>query len=106
MGGGILNRYFTTRGAPECKDLVIQTQLLSPRQPVLSKLTKGAILKVQLIAPLGPCVAIYEDEIVGTVIHKDLLQLINCLGRGVDFTALVRNITGGSCLVTIKPTRS
>jgi hypothetical protein len=104
MGGGILNKYFTTKGSAACKDLIIRTQLLSTRKEVLSRIVKGDILRIRLLKPAGPCVAVYDEDIVGTVIHKDLLQLINCLNNGSAFSGVVREIVGGSCLITIKPT--
>jgi|GEM_PF-3558170 len=103
MGGGISNRFFTTIGSPACKDLIIQTQLLSTQPTVLVHISKGDVLNIHLLDRIGPCVASFKDEIAGTVIHKDMLQLINCLNNGKQFIGVVRSVSGGSCLVTIKP---
>jgi len=102
-GGGVLNRFFTTKGAPSCEDLIIRTQLLSTRRDVLSQISKGDNLSLELLSNSGPCVAVFQTEIVGTVIHRDLLQLMVCINNGKSFVAIVRSVDGGACLVTIKP---
>lgn len=103
--GGIGSRAgIFTRGNPKtgCKNLVIRTQLFSPAPAALAKLVKGDKMPVVLLGKGGPCVAMYGPLISGTVIHRDLLQLIECLTKGVDFEATVRDVFGGACLVIIK----
>lgn len=104
MGGIGIRPGFFTRGNPKagCRNLVIRTQLFSPAPAVLSKLVKGDKMPVVLLSKGGPCIAMYGTLIAGTVIHRDLLQLIECLTKGVDFEATVRDVLGGACLVTIK----
>ena len=104
MGGIGIRPGFFTRGNPKagCKHLVIRAQLFSRVPAVLVKLVKGDKLPIFLISKGGPCVAMYGPLIAGTVIHRDLLQLIECLNKGVDFEATVRDVFGGACLVTVK----
>lgn len=101
MGGGISNRYFSVRTFITCDDLIIRTQLFSPNPDVLLKVNRGEYLRLELISPQGPCVVLKGNELVGTIIHKYLLQLIECMNKGAEFHALVRDITGGLCTVTI-----
>jgi len=104
MGGIGIPSGFFTRGNPKagCKNLVIRTQLFSPAPAVLAKLAKGDKMPIVLLGQGGPCVAMYGSLLAGTVIHRDLLQLIECGNKGVDFEATVRDVLGGACLVTIK----
>lgn len=106
MGGMGTRPGFFTRGNPKagCRNLVIRTQLFSPVPAVLNQLVKGDKMNVVLLSKGGPCIAMYGSLLAGTVIHRDLLQLIECLNKGVDFEATVRDVFGGACLVTIKAT--
>ena len=105
MGGiGTQSPGFFTRGNPKvgCENLVIRTQLFSPAPAVLTKLVRGDKMPVVLLGKGGPCVAMYGTQIAGTVIHRDLFQLIECLTKGVAFEATIRHVFGGACLVIIK----
>lgn len=101
-GGGSISGFFARGAAPDCGSLVIHTQLLSPDPAILPTLKKGDKLTVSVAGPKGPCAVHYKGKLAGTVIHRQLLQLISCLQQGVRFEATVREVYGGACLVTIK----
>lgn len=103
MGGGSTSSFFARGTAIDCRSLVIRTQLLSPDPKILPSLKKGDKLTVALAGTNGPCVVNYKNKFVGTIIHRQLLQLISCLNQGVRFEATIREVYEGSCLVTIKP---
>jgi hypothetical protein len=102
MGGGTNISFFSAAGNTDCSLTTIRTQLFSPDPKVLKKITVGDNLNIQLANPSGPCVALYKGNIAGTIISKDLMQLINCIKKGFQFIAVVRSLSGGSCAVTIK----
>ena len=102
MGGGINSSFFSKAGSADCSRTTIRTQLFSPDPKVLKKIAVGDQLEIQLIKPVGPCVAVYKGNIAGTIISKDLMQLINCIKKGFVFIAVVRSVSGGACAVTIK----
>jgi hypothetical protein len=103
MSGLSFNAFLERKGKMPCGSLIIQTQLSSPREDVIQTLKKGDLLTIILLNGNGPCVATYNEKIAGTIINKDILTLIACLQKGCKFIAIVRNIIGGRCAITIKP---
>ena len=106
MGGIPNNPFFNSRLSTCCSDLIIRTQLFSPIQSVLKKVSVGDEFVVKLLGKNGPCVASFGNDTVGSIITKDLLLLIDCINKGQDFIAIVRTIRGGSCAITIKAVTS
>lgn len=100
--GGVSNVSFFRKGIPDCSNTIIRTQLFSPVPEVLKKLKTGYEIDIKLNKPTGPCVALYKGEVVGTIITKDLIQLISCINSGFKFIAVVRSIDSGVCAITIK----
>jgi hypothetical protein len=84
-----------------CENLVINTQLKSPVEEVLSKIKEGDLLDITVIAP-DECVALYDGSIAGKIVCFDLKELLDCLKLGNTYTATVRNINGLRCSLTIK----
>ena len=85
-----------------CEKIVIQTQLISPQEEVIKTLHKGDILVLVLLKRNGPCVAMYQEKIAGTIINKDIVRLIECMKMKKEFIAVIRSIAGGRCAITIK----
>lgn len=102
MGGASNGSFFRAASNTDCSNTIIRTQLFSPDHKVVKEIIVGDHMDIQLINPKGPCVAIYKGEIAGTIISRDLIQLINCIKNGFKFIGIVRNVTGGSCAITIK----
>jgi hypothetical protein len=102
MGGFRLSTFFNVNRVENCNDILIMTQLFSPNPSVVGKLKTGNELVIKLNGEHGPCVAIFDNEIAGTIITKNLYQLINCIKKGIRFIAIVRNTAGGSCSITIQ----
>jgi hypothetical protein len=102
MGGFSLNPFFNTQSPKNCEAIVIKTQLFSPNAEIVSKLTNGDILDILLLKSSGPCVAFHEDGIAGTIVSKNLYQLIKCINTGKRFIAIVREVSSGNCAITIQ----
>jgi hypothetical protein len=105
MGGFGTNiaPYFNRNNATPCEALIIRTQLFSPDDEVLANVSPGDKMEIILLKKEGPCVAIHNGKIAGTIISKDLLQLIKCLNDGKIFSAKVRSVSKGVCALTIEP---
>jgi hypothetical protein len=105
MGAAGLNipSYFNRNSSTPCEALIIRTQLFSPDEKVLVDMLPGDKMEIALLKKEGPCVAIHNGKIAGTIISKDLLQLIKCLNDGKLFSAKVRSVSRGVCAITIEP---
>jgi len=101
MGGGTYSSFFR-KGNGDCSNVIIRTQLFSPDREVLKKIKSGYQMEMKLSGSNGPIVALFEGEVAGTIITKDLLQLITCMNSGFKFIAIVRSIDSGACAITIK----
>jgi hypothetical protein len=102
MGGFSINPFLNINKPKNCKEVVIKTQLFSPVPAVLGDLKVGDKLSIKLDGPVGPCVAVNGNSIAGTIISKDLYLIIDCMKKGIEFIGMVRNISGGSCSLTIQ----
>jgi len=96
-------------GAPDsstnCEELVIVTQISSPKQNVVEKLHVGDILEIKLISEndLSIVTVIHKDEVVGGVVHLDVAQLRKCLNDGFLFNAEIITIDEGQVRIRIEP---
>lgn len=102
MGGGTHTAFFSSRRGNDCQKLIIKTQLFSPDPDIIKEISVGDTLPVKILSPKGPCVVTKSGQTAGTIISKELFQLIECINKGFDFEAHVRQIIGGECSVTIK----
>jgi hypothetical protein len=86
-----------------CKDLVINTQLGSPKAAVVAKLKVGDELTVELEQAKGTTlvVAKFNGEIAGGLTSPELAQLRSCLEGGTRYVAKVQSITGGQVRVKV-----
>jgi hypothetical protein len=88
-----------------CEDLVITTQLSSPKDAVVQQLQVGDILNIAL-HPDGHgndiVVALYEGQIAGGVTNAQILRLKSCMQDGTIYVGEVLSILGGQVKVRIK----
>ncbi len=79
----------------------------SPKAPVLSKLSVGAILKVDVqMSGTTPVLAVFDSSgaIAGSLTFIGYLEVIDCIqNRGVTYEATIINITGGVFEVSVEP---
>src|ERR1041385_2361390 len=103
MGGSIGGSPFGRgKKSISCMDLIIKTQLYSPNPAIIDLITIGTILELNLESSAGPCVAMFNGVVAGTILNSYLLALIDCMQKGIKYIAVVRSIKGGNCAVTIK----
>ena len=97
-GGGIIS---TPKTITTCENLKINTNLSSPVEDVLEKISIGEQLEI-ILSPGGvSCVAIFETKVAGAIVGAALSQLIDCLKSGNRYIAVIRSIDGAKCSVTI-----
>lgn len=90
---------------PSCGDINFETVLNSPVQQVLSQLRKGDCLKVELRTSdkRRTVIASRSGQPAGSITSSDLQRLIECLGKGMTFRAIVLEVTQGLCRVQVLP---
>lgn len=86
-----------------CEDLVINTQLGSPKAAVVAKLKVGYELDVELenAKDTTLVVAKFENQIAGGLTSPELARLRSCLAGGTRYIAKVQSITGGQVRVKV-----
>ena len=106
MAGQSLNAFKVYNNNLPCSKQVINTQLSSPNEEIIKTLKKGDVLAIELISSRHTLVALFEDEIAGVIVNKEMIKLIDCIKKGQSFEAVIRNIIGGMCAITIKSINS
>ncbi|GGK71854.1 hypothetical protein GCM10011405_20080 [Rufibacter glacialis] len=101
-GGGRPPRGAGKVSEMSCENLVIHTQLSSPKAAVLINVNKDDILELSLSSPTGPCLVFHREQEVGAIINADLKKIIDCMNQGHDYIAIVRSVEGGKCSLKIK----
>ena len=105
IGGGGMP-YIPQKGEGDaCLNLVILTNLASVNVGVLKKTEVGEVLPVSSQSVDGPVVVAKDEEILGTVLSTRLVQLLNCINGGTEYTAEVLKIEDAVCQVKISAVR-
>lgn len=84
-----------------CALVNIQTVLNSPDPAVLSELTPGTELMIELRGQSLVAVD-RKGRIAGSVTPPELPKLIACLEDGYSYVAIVEKVAGGRCVVIIR----
>lgn len=102
-GGGIGPSINRPSDNENCNDIVINTNLASPKTEVLEMLTIGNILTVQAASDQGPIQAFNENgELAGNIVSREMIRLLSCIAGGTIFEAEVTNLNHGQCSVQIR----
>lgn len=99
-GGG-----YSGGGHIDCRELVINTQLSSPKADVVMLLAEGTELDVALAVLNGTSVVVVRlrDQVAGGLAAPETARLRQCLEQGVTFGATVLHISGGQVRVRVHP---
>ncbi|EMX5233683.1 hypothetical protein OFL57_30185 [Pseudomonas aeruginosa] len=85
-----------------CETLQFDTQLASPKAPVVGQLSVGDILDIAFAATGHQVViALWSGAEAGGIVHSLLTQLRNCMTQGEQFQARVLQINGGQVRVRV-----
>ena len=87
-----------------CEDLVIDTQLSSPKDEVVEKIKIGDILDVRSQTKAGTTVVVvlYKGKVAGGVASPLLGRLRECLNNGTKYKAKVLSKSGGQVRVRVE----
>ena|SRR5689334_18100497 len=94
------------REAPDPCDIALEADLASVKKDVLSRVTVGDSLEVAIVAAGAyqsvVCRVPGIGEILGSLAAvPKLTDLISCIAQGHKYSAIVRKIERGRCLVAI-----
>jgi hypothetical protein len=98
-GGGS----WTTPTGDSCDRLTSETTLTSPDRAVISQLTNGTLLDVEVDnSGARPVVrAVYQGQIAGSITSSIIQRLVECIEDGYRYVAEVVNVQGGTCRVRV-----
>lgn len=87
-----------------CVTLVIDTQLSSPKDEIVSQLGEGVILDVVLHEQAGKAVvvALYQGQIAGGLASPQVQRLRECIQLGTQYGATILSIRDGQVRVRVK----
>ena len=89
----------------DCSRLLETTILNSPVSAVVSTLARHDVLPVELRDQSGKkiLVATKGGQIAGSLTPISLPNIIRCIEEGWKFVAVVTEVTGGRCVVKVRP---
>jgi hypothetical protein len=87
-----------------CEELVIDTQLSSPKDDVVDKIKVGDILDVVTQTKSGTTVVVvlYKGKVAGGIASPSLARLRECLNKSVKYHAKVTSKNGGQVRVRVE----
>jgi hypothetical protein len=86
-----------------CSTLSFEATVNSPQPGVLAKLKVGDVLDVvSTHAGQGAAVS-HQGSVVGALTGTRVAQLINCMNSSFTYSATVKTLSGGQCIVRIDP---
>jgi hypothetical protein len=87
-----------------CEDLVIHTQIASPKGGVVSKLKVGDTLDVEVQTHSGTAVVVllFKGKVAGGLASPQVSQLRECIEGGTTYKATVTGTNGAVIKVTIE----
>ena len=101
IGGGGAMPPVTPGKGDVCLNLVIITNLATVDTAVLAKTQVGDVLPVEAQSADGPVVVMKDEEVLGTVLSRHLVQLLNCMNGGTEYEAEILKIDEALCQVKI-----
>jgi hypothetical protein len=99
-GGGTETR------VDDCAELVIDTQLSSPKADVVDKIKVGDILQVATQTKAGTVmvVVLYKGKVAGGLASTEVRRLRECINEGTEYYAKVLSKNGGQVRVRVEAT--
>jgi hypothetical protein len=93
----------TPRPEVSCQDLVVDTQLNSPKEDLVAMLKLGDFLDVSAESRAGTDVILvkHKGKVVGSVTSPLSGRLRKCIEKGFEYSAEVKKLLGGQVHVRI-----
>lgn len=91
-----------------CENLIIETQLTSPRENVIAKIGVNTVLDVSLeqAGPSAVVVLTHQGEVAGGIASPQMTRLRECIQLGTRYSATVTAKSDGHVQVRISPLRT
>lgn len=99
-GGGGGGDFLPDNPQSSCEDLIFSTSLASPDAEVVSELSKGLVLPIELRQK--SIVLIYNEQVVGSII-ENVPSLVSCIQNRVRFQAEITEISRGHVIIWVSP---
>jgi len=95
---------WTAPTGDSCDRLTSETTLTSPDRDVISQLSKGVLLDVEVDnTGARPVVrAMLNGQIAGSITSSIIQKLVECIEGGYSYVAEVISVQGGTCKVRVK----
>lgn len=102
-GGGGYGGGFAD-ATPTCEDLVINTQIGSPKMRVVQGLAEGEILEVAVESIRNATVVVvkHEGQTAGGVASPNVQKLRECIQQGTVYRAKVTSVNGPQVSIRIE----
>jgi len=91
-----------------CENLVVHTQLSSPKSDVIQNISEGDVLDVGLQKGEQSTVVVvmFNNQVAGGVACPQIHTLRTCIEKGTDYKAVVQSIKAGQVKVKISARHS
>ncbi len=95
---------WTAPTGDSCDRLTSETTLTSPDRAVISQLSIGTALDVEVdTSGARPVVrAMYQGQVAGSITSSIIQRLVECIGEGYEYVADVLSVQGGTCRVRVR----
>lgn len=103
MSGSNRKSRYSNPPVDACSTLTFDATVNSPQPGVLAILKVGDVLDV-VPTHIGQGATVsHQGNVVGSLTGTRVAQLINCLNSGFTYSATVKTLSGGHCIVRIDP---
>lgn len=91
-----------------CENLVIDTQVSSPKADVIASLEPGDILEVSVVQQAGTAVVVvlHHGHIAGGLASPLIQRLRECIAQGTNYSAVVQSVKEGQVRVRVAASRT
>ena len=86
----------------DCTRISATTVLNSPVPNVINSLNKDDILDVKVQNGMSLVAVTQQGDIAGALTPTALPRIVECIGDGFEYVAIVLSVSGGECCVHIK----
>lgn len=104
-GGGYGDGFITDEVA--CDQLAFDTQLSSPKAPIVAQLNVGEVLSIALDQQGTVQVVVVKrgNDVAGGITSPKMARLLECIRQGTRYQATVTSKSDGQVSVRISPSR-
>lgn len=103
MSGSNKKNRYGNPAVDACSTLTFDATVNSPQPGALATLKVGDALDVvPTHAGQGAAVS-HQGNVVGALTGTRVAQVINCMNSGFNYSATVKTLSGGQCIVRIDP---